>query len=88
MARDVVTLWNEGAWRCEIHTGEVPGQGSFLIYCGDAVVTAESVPLGTAAYTRAEILRQRVLRGDLRTDYRAPIERDAISAGAYRSSPA
>ena len=66
MARDVVTLWNEGDWRCEIQTDAIPGQGRFLIYCGDSVVTAESVHMGLAAYTRAEILRQRVLRGDLR----------------------
>jgi hypothetical protein len=68
MARDVVVLWNEGDWRCEIHTGGMPGEGSFLVYCGDDVVTSESVALGTAAYLRAEILRQRVLRGDLRNN--------------------
>ena len=66
MARDVVILWNEGNWRCEIHTGD-RGMGRFLVYCGDTVVTAESVLMGAAAYARAEILRQRVLRGDLRT---------------------
>ena len=62
MARDVVTLWNEGDCRCEIQTGGIPGQGRFLIYCGDSIVTAESVPMGLAVYTCAEILRQRVLR--------------------------
>jgi hypothetical protein len=66
MARDVLILWTEGKWRCEIHTGRTPGEGSFLVYCGDVVVTAEAVPLGAAAYARADILRQRVLRGDLR----------------------
>jgi hypothetical protein len=66
MARDVVTLWNEGDWRCEIQTGGIPSQGRFLIYCGDCIVTAESVHMGVAAYTRAKIPRQRVLRGDLR----------------------
>jgi hypothetical protein len=66
MNRDVLVLWHEGEWRCEIHTGRRPGAGSFLIYWRDRVVTAESVPLGAAAYSRAEILRQRVLRGDLR----------------------
>ena len=64
MARDVLILWNEGDWRCEIHTGDL-GVGRFLVYCGDSVVTAESVHMGAAAYARAEILRQRVLRGDL-----------------------
>ena len=67
MPRDVVVLWNEGEWRCEIHTGALPGAGSFLVYRGDAVVTAESVHTGAMAYARAEILRQRVLRGDLHT---------------------
>jgi hypothetical protein len=65
MARDVFILWNENDWRCEIHTGGYPGEGSFLVHRGDSVVTAESVHLGAAAYARAEILRQRVLRGDL-----------------------
>ena len=73
MARDVLVLWNEGDWRCEIHTGRIPGEGSFLVYCGDDVVTAESVSLGAAAYSRAEILRQRVLRGDLRYKFASPI---------------
>ena len=68
MARDVVTLWKEGDWRCEIHTGTFPGEGSFLVYRGESIVTAESVHMGVAAYTRAEILRQRVLRGDLRVE--------------------
>ena len=59
MARDVLILWNEGDWRCEVHTGGFPGEGSFLVYRGNSIVTAESVHLGTAAYARAEILRQR-----------------------------
>ena len=67
MARDVLILWNEGDWRCEVHTGGFPGEGSFLVYRGNSIVTAQSVHLGTAVYARAEILRQRVLRGDLRT---------------------
>ena len=64
MTRDVLILWNEGKWRCEIHTGDL-GVGRFLVYCGDCVVTAESVNMDAAAYARAEILRQHVLRGDL-----------------------
>ena len=35
------------------------------MYRGNSVVTAESVHLGAAAYARAEILRQRVLHGNL-----------------------
>jgi hypothetical protein len=65
MARDVVILWTEGDWRCEIHTGAMPGAGSFIVYRGASVVTAESVNTGAMAYARAEVLRQRVLRGDL-----------------------
>ena len=68
MPRDVLILWNEHDWRCEIHTGAIPGEGCFLVYRGDAVVTAESVHLGTAAYARAEVLRQRVLRGDIHAE--------------------
>jgi hypothetical protein len=68
MPRDVLILWNEGNWRCEIHTGGIPGEGRFLVYCGGSVVAVEAVHLGTAAYARAEILRQRVLRGDLRSE--------------------
>jgi hypothetical protein len=70
MPRDVLVIWNEGEWRCEVHTNGIPGEGHFLVYRGDHVVTAEAVHMGTAAYTRAEILRQRVLRGDLRDNYR------------------
>jgi hypothetical protein len=65
MPQDVLILWNEGDWRCEMHSGRIPGEGSFLVYCGDSVVTAEAVALGAAAYARGEILRQRVLRGDM-----------------------
>jgi hypothetical protein len=66
MPRDVLVLWTEGDWRGELHTSGIPGEGRILVYRGETVVTAESVHMGTAAYTRAEILRQRVLRGDLR----------------------
>ena len=66
MARDVLVLWNEGDWRCEIHTSAMPGEGGLLVYCRNSVVTAEAVHLGAAAYTRGEILRQRVLLGHLR----------------------
>jgi len=64
MPRDVL-VWTEADWRCELHAGRIPGEGRLLVYRGETVVTAESVPMGTAAYIRAEILRQRVLRGNL-----------------------
>jgi hypothetical protein len=66
MARDVLVLWTEGDWRCEFHTSMVPGEGRLLVYRGETAVTAESVHMGAPAYARAEVLRQRVLRGDLR----------------------
>jgi hypothetical protein len=31
LARDVLIVWNEGNWRCEIHTGGIPGEGRFLV---------------------------------------------------------
>jgi hypothetical protein len=65
MPRDVLILWNEGNWRCEMHTSGIPGEGRFLVYYGDSVVTAEAVHLGAAAYARGEVLRQRVVRGDM-----------------------
>ena len=66
MSRVAAVVWREGDWRCESHTSMVPGEGRLLVYRGETVVTAESVPMGAAAYSRAEVLRQRVLRGDLR----------------------
>ena len=66
MPRDVLVVWTEGDWRCDLHTGGIPGEGRLVVYRGETVVTAVSVPIGTAAYIRAEILRQRVLRGNLR----------------------
>lgn len=63
--RETVRLWKEGEWRCEFHPG-IGGQSRLEIYCGDDLVTAESAPSGNPAYLRAEALRQRVLRGDLR----------------------
>lgn len=62
--RDAVQLWNEGKWRCEFHRG-IGGHSRLEVYWGDDLVTAESAPTGNPAYLRAEVLRQRVLRGDL-----------------------
>jgi hypothetical protein len=64
--RDILILWHEGEWRCEMHTNGTPGIGRFLLYCGEDVVTSEPVHLGAAAVARSAILRQRVLRGDIR----------------------
>ena len=59
-------LWTEGLWHCVLQTGGVPGEGRLLVYRGGSVVTAESVHVGAATYVRADVLHQRVLRGDLR----------------------
>ena len=64
--RDVLVVWTEGYWRCELQTGGIRDEGRILVYLGERIVTAESVHLGAATYVRAEVLRQRVLRGDLR----------------------
>ena len=66
IARIVSVIWTEGNWRCELQTGGLRDEGRILVYLGERIVTAESVHVGTAMHTRAEILRQRVLRGDLR----------------------
>ena len=65
MTGDALVLWTEGDWRCELNPGATPGDGRLQIHRGDTVVLAEAVNLGPAAYARAEILRQRLLRGDL-----------------------
>jgi hypothetical protein len=63
MARDVHILWNEGDWRCEMHTGATLGEARLLVYRGDLIVSAESVHRHAAAYARGEMLRLRVLLG-------------------------
>jgi hypothetical protein len=58
-------LWTLGAWRCDFHPGYA-GQGRLEVYSGRVLATAETTPTGEAAKQRAEVLRQRVLRGDLK----------------------
>jgi hypothetical protein len=60
-------LWTEGKYRCESQPGPA-GTGRLVVYHGDRVVTAEGTIPGPMSTYRAEILRQRVLRGDLRAD--------------------
>jgi hypothetical protein len=64
MGRDVLVLWSDGDWRCEVHTGF--GSARLEVYNAGQLVTAEATVAGRMATYRAEILRQRVLRGDLR----------------------
>ena len=60
-------MWRENDWRCEFHPG-FGGSSRLAIYRGEDVVAAEQAGAGKPAYHRAEVLRQRVLRGDLRPD--------------------
>jgi hypothetical protein len=47
-----LVFWTEDDdWRRELHTGGFPGEGRLLVYCGETVVTAESVQMGQATYT-------------------------------------
>ena len=62
---DVLVLWSDAEWRCEVHTGF--GSAHLKVYKGDTLVTAEAAVAGRMAHYRAESLHQRVLRGDLRT---------------------
>lgn len=66
MASDGRTVvWCEGDWRCDFQPSVV-GQAQLEIYYRGALVTAEMAPSGPPSHLRAEVLRQRVLRGDLR----------------------
>ncbi len=66
MARDVVVLWREGDWHCDLRPSRMPGEARLLVCFRERVVSAESVNTGLALQTRAEILRLRVVRGHLR----------------------
>jgi uncharacterized protein YodC (DUF2158 family) len=63
--RENIVIWREGQWRCEFHPG-FGGASRLEVYHGEALVTAEASESGEPSLRRAEILRQRVLRGDLR----------------------
>jgi hypothetical protein len=64
--RFIEVLWREDSWRCELDTGGIPSEGRLLVYYGAHVISAESVHVSPSLSARAEVLRQRVLRGDLR----------------------
>jgi hypothetical protein len=63
-ASNVIVLWRENDWRCELHSG-TPGSCRLLVYRDDVVACAEAIVLGHTAHVRAEVLRRRVLRGNL-----------------------
>ena len=67
----VQVLWAEAQWRCVYHPG-FAGQGRLEVYRGELLVSAESTPSGVAATHRGEVLRQRVIRGDLSTQDSTP----------------
>ena len=58
-------LWTEGEWRCVLRAGPA-GTARLEVYKHDRLITAEATVAGQMANYRAEMLRQRVLRGDLR----------------------
>jgi hypothetical protein len=60
-----VVVWCEGDWRCDFQPG-VPGQPRLEVYHRGRLVTTETAPSGPPSHLRAEVLRQRLLRGDLR----------------------
>ena len=59
-----LVLWTEGDWRCEFHPGS-SGDGRLVIYRGDVCAVAESTLSKEIATARSEVLRQRVLRGNI-----------------------
>ena len=60
-------LWTEGEdWRCAMKAGPA-GTIQLEVYKGGRLIVAEATIDGRSAARRAEILRERVLRGDLRT---------------------
>jgi hypothetical protein len=67
MTSDPIILWREGDWRCEFHR-EYGGQSRLKVFLGDILATIEAAPPGHPAFQRANILRHRVLRGDLRVE--------------------
>ena len=61
---EIVVVWREGAWSCEFHPAG-SGASRLVILVGERLVTVETTAGGRSALQRAEVLRQRVMRGDL-----------------------
>jgi hypothetical protein len=68
MKYEPMILWREGAWRCEFHPA-AGGDSRLKVFHGEQLATVEAAPSGNPAFQRANILRHRVLRGDLRPDH-------------------
>ena len=67
MTSDPIILWREGNWRCEFHR-DYGGHSRLKVFHGDVLATIEAAPAGNPAFQRANVLRDRVLRGDLRVE--------------------
>ena len=65
VSRNVLVLWRDGEWRCEFHPGYA-GDGRLDVYRGEQIVTTEATLSAAVAEHRGEVLRRRLLRGDLR----------------------
>ena len=60
--RDIVIIWAEGHWRCELHPA-ARGESRLKIFRGEKLEVIEPTFAGPRAHDRAEILR-RLLCGD------------------------
>ena len=52
----LVILWSEGDWRCELYP-EASGAGWLKVLQGDHLIVIESALDGEPPFTRAEVLR-------------------------------
>ena len=90
--RASLVLWEEGDWRCEFNPG-LAGVGRLEVYQADQLILAEEALSGPSAAQRAEILRQRLLRGNLRparrrrSTPRGPENSLAMSSEAALTAP-
>jgi hypothetical protein len=53
----ILILWSEGSWRCELYPAA--GHGALLkVFNGNDLIVVESTEVGPLAFRRAEILRK------------------------------
>jgi hypothetical protein len=65
MPDQVLVLWTEADWRCEFRA-RAGADGRLDVYQADQLVVSENTLSAQIGKQRGEVLRQRVLRGDLR----------------------
>ena len=66
MTADSFTLWQEGRWYCVLSAGEgTPARVE--LWTNRDLVAAQTLPDRSQAMSYAEVLRQRVLHGELQT---------------------